>query len=589
MGSEKIQMSIYKLNDSSLLEDIVGELDKKGYKRQETNENIQKFKIKLFYNVYPPDVKWKSFFKQITKNDQDILKSKKSWTESFVLLLLNEDKNISYSIVGGLGYFAIQEFIDNDFGMDILSRLIKKNDKVIRATREQSVVGGILGEAKFFRNNYTLYENESFGKIYQELDTYLDKRALVEKFGFSTEEIKKGVVCIAKSSFKINKSLTLDGLLQIIRECENIIETEKPIDINNVVKLMKNKDGDLIVKLKKELYRQLWNRYQGAEEAFIFDICHKEFEKYLTASKYIVRKNYSKRNYFGSYEFRNLYNIDDIFKQMKEHTNPPTNEENFIKTLTSLQIFSFNEEEDVNPRTHGKIIDHILGDALLEGKRYFFIDKAWYQIKDNFIRGLNDCCKSFIKSNYGRNPNGLTSKWPVGDSENQYNQKYIGKKNTIVLDKITPENIELCDILKWDDENVYLYHVKKGFGNTMRDLCSQIIIAARRLKENILSTEPKAYIEGVYDELSNKIGSTTAYFDEAGKQTQHFTKEQFLSLFDKKNPIFVLAELDTSVGSRKLENTEQFRSNIAKFSLQELVKEMRALEGEFRIIQLEKE
>lgn len=589
MSSEKIQIGIYKIEDSSLIDDVVSELDKKGYKRQETKENIQEFKIILFYNMYPPDVKWKGFLKKITKKDQNILKSKKSWTESFVLILTNKNNNISYGIVGGLGYFAIQGFINNSFGIDVLSRLIKKSDKVIRSTKEQSVVGGILGEIKFFRNNYNLYENEGFGKIYQELDTYLDKEILIDKFRFSAQELKRGTVCVAKASFKINKSLTIEGLLRIIRECENIIETEAPIDINSVVKLLTKKDGNLISELKKELYKQLWERYKGTEESFIFDICHKEFEKYLTASRYIVRRNYSIKNYFGDYIFTNLYNIDDIFKQMQDQRYSPENEQDFIKIIESLHIYSFNEDEDVNPPTHGRLTDHILGDVLYKGKRYFLIDKTWYQIKDNFIRGLNKYCEDFVKNNYDSNNNGLKNKWKAGNSENQYNQKYIGDKNTIVLDRITPENIEPCDILKWDDKNLYFYHVKKGFGNTMRDLCSQILIATRRLKENILSTGPKTYIEGIYNELSDKIGSTTAYFDEAGKQTQHYSKKEFLKLFNQRKPIFILAVLDDRKRNRKLEDIEQFGSNIAKFSLQELVKDMRGLEIEFRIVQLEKE
>ncbi len=46
--------------------------------------------------------------------------------------------------------------------------------------------------------------------------------------------------------------------------------------------------------------------------------------------------------------------------------------------------------------------------------------------------------------------------------EGDYNLTYKGDIKTIVLDTLTPDGIEPCDILKYDDnDNVYLFHVKK--------------------------------------------------------------------------------------------------------------------------------
>lgn len=56
--------------------------------------------------------------------------------------------------------------------------------------------------------------------------------------------------------------------------------------------------------------------------------------------------------------------------------------------------------------------------------------------------------------------------------------------NTLVFDTVTPENIEACDILKWDDEFVYVIHVKKGFDTSMRDLAAQVSITAKRIRND---------------------------------------------------------------------------------------------------------
>jgi len=74
----------------------------------------------------------------------------------------------------------------------------------------------------------------------------------------------------------------------------------------------------------------------------------------------------------------------------------------------------------------------------------------------------------------------------------------------------------------------------------------------------------------------------------AGKQTEQYSEKEFLRLFDKEL-FFVLAVLDTASSKvRKISDINTFNSNIAKFSLRELVKEMKSLDINFKIAQLSK-
>jgi len=156
----------------------------------------------------------------------------------------------------------------------------------------------------------------------------------------------------------------------------------------------------------------------------------------------------------------------------------------------------------------------------------------------------------------------------------------------MVLDKITPENIELCDMLKWDNDNLYLIHVKSGFGNTMRDLCAQISISANRLVQDRKATPSKEFVKKVYQSLKNKNGGE-GYYGLAGAQTNNMMEDEFLELFDKQKH-FVLAILDTSTSERELQNIEEFNSNIAKFSLDVLTKEMAGIGQNLQIGQIKK-
>jgi len=178
------------------------------------------------------------------------------------------------------------------------------------------------------------------------------------------------------------------------------------------------------------------------------------------------------------------------------------------------------------------------------------------------------------------------NKWLANHTdENKYNASYIGQANTLVFDKITPANIEVCDIVKWDNNNIYLYHVKKGFDNSMRDLCNQVLISARKVVED--SKIKYEFIGQLYDKLANSNGNST-YIKNAKKQLNTITRQQFIDLFSERKIVFILAVMDTSrAGTRTLINhITDFDSNIAKFSLNELAKSMRNLDAAFQVLQL---
>jgi len=503
------------------------------------------------------------------------LSADKSYSEHFVLTLFHKEKGILYAVTGGLGYSPIQEFADNDFGIDVFSRLLKKEDKILKGTREKGFGGSVLGRTEYFRRQSNLHEIDSFGKIYQELKASLRKDILVDKMGLSIDQVKKDSVCIAKSSFRINKAITFPELLKVIEGCESILETEEPVPINDVERITAKQNKPLIDQLDAVLFDRLWERYLAAKNAWSFDLCDSNFEGYLTASKYIVRKGISKSNLF---EFEELINIDSLFEKILVWSKRPTTQEAFVKLVKSLKISSY---DDNNVRqTHRDLLSHLMGDvADNAGKKYFFIDKTWLRIKDTFIENLNQRCKNFIDAHAYNVP----ERWNYPhEQENDYNRKFIGRESCVVLDRVTPENIEPCDILQWDKETLYLIHVKASFGNMMRDLCSQVLISASRISQAV---SRKDFIEKIYNAMQSKIGAEDPYFEEVGRQSERLTKEEFIALFEKKL-VFVLAILDTGEKERRLSNITEFNSNIAKFSLQELTRNMRGLDVELRIAQI---
>ncbi len=596
---DKLEIAIYKVNpDCKILsqaEDkvlcISSHIISKNYIQQtlKTEKIDDNHQIKIFYRKTPSNPAWKEFLTSVVEENQNILKLNQGWNESFVMIIeSNKNCNI-YIAAGGLGYHAISEIIDEDFGVDILSRLIKPEDKILKSVKEKSVIGGILGTTKHFRKNLNFFENDGFGKIYQELKTSINKEILKSKFGFTDDDLKRETTCLAKASFKINRSITLEHLSIIISGCEYVLENPdnnpdlEPICINSVEKIIKKQKPQLIESLEKKLIEQLWSRYSNPEDGDDFGLCHRDFESYLTADKYIVTKG--KKNFFNEFEFKDedkLDNIDILFKQIKNFENSPQDIDQFSDLITSLAINSYSSENVNSAKTIDSIFKHIFGEITLNNEKYFFVDNNWYRIKNDFITKLNQHCQSFIVKH---SDNGLNKEWDYGNqNENSYNASYVDDSQTLVLDKITPNNIEPCDVLKWDDDCLYLYHVKAGFSNTMRDACSQVQIAASRILNDMNSD--KSYINEIYSELERTSGSTDPYFSKISKQVNSIDRETFISLFDKKL-VFVLAIVDTAKNPREFKlNIEAIDSNIAKFSLDELSKTMKGLDIELRVQQV---
>ena len=186
----------------------------------------------------------------------------------------------------------------------------------------------------------------------------------------------------------------------------------------------------------------------------------------------------------------------------------------------------------------------------------FYIDNHWYKVEDNFIDELNSNCHQLMV-NARLDKNVLPEIWKDAKDidEDEYNLQYLNKSNYIVLDKILSQNIELCDILYYDDNEIYLIHVKKGFNAKMRDLSNQIKISSQRLWND--AKAEKKYLKEIYKNYKN----STNY------QSNKISQEDFLGLFNRKVN-FVLAFTSTLSDYRPIyNNIENVKSNIAKFSI----------------------
>lgn len=589
--SDRIPVSVFQMDlnlfgeDSfgDIVKSVVKDLNKNGanlVKETLNDEDFGPHQVEVYsiFKKYPP--RWRGFLEPILNNHSQ-LSTCENITYSYVCFI--GIKNYIFAVAGGYGSTAIARFTKSNFGLDILVRLFKKDSKVIKAIQDRGLTGSILGQTKFYRGDQRFSDENQFGKIFQEIKADLSKQILTRIFGFAEGELTRKVSgCLAKSSFEIKKAVDFKTLLKLIDRFVHILDN-MPVKftLNKVEMISKRnpRNHKLLEELDEWVADQLFTAYKKGVSADI-DICHKDFENYLTASCFQIPLDGGE-----VIEFTDLFSLDDLIVELKlKKCFLEGGVEDFKHSLLLRNVYSV--DHDGNELTKGTIMAHIQGEFSYLENSYFLVDGEWYKILPAFIKELNDECTTVLQNTWEDKL--IKEPFVIKKRESEFNLKFIGKKGHLVFDTITPQNIEACDIMIYDNVDVHLIHVKKGFNNSIRNLTSQINIAAKRIREDYRTGFE--YLEKI--ELQAKNGRTSPKNDLRQIAGQAFPKGGLSTIFQNKkapNIIFCLAFVDEAGEERSLLNQlSKFKSNIAKFSLMEVHREIISMGFGFKIIQLKK-
>lgn len=558
------------------------------YREQKLRNNVQidvkGLKTKVAYRPSLPEpTTWRNFFLEVLKSDSEMLMSKKQ-EESFMVYIYNET-NI-YSITGGYAFHRIESYLDSLFGIKILSGLIDRNAKKIKGVSERNVSKSIMATTKMFRVDYSISEDEDFGKIYKEIIAQLDSKILEEKLGFKKDEIKK-VQCIARTYFKIAKSIDIEKVYEIIDKIDKIMSQDIN-DLNkvNILNSRNNKDKYIIEDLEQILIDKLYKDYLD-EEKFYYDICDNDYQSFLLAGNYCLKYNniYEKLESFDKEDV-----IDAIANISKEKRIDITEKSNFKKLIKNLRIVSF-EEIIENESTNSKFLRSISSEIEKDGCKYFIMEGTWFKITEDYVSELNDKLalniQNKINSTLIKN---IWSKKTVIDKKTKeskqvyitetefMNQNFLDVKDVIIAHTKLIDNIEFADLIKFDENNkkIYLIHIKRGFDASVRDLSYQMIFSCNILQNaRILGNYSK--LEDLYDKLEEN-------------QKAKIEKQKFINLFKENEIIYVFTFDDETKTKRDIKsNIRAFESNIAKGVVLDLIKFYNVENIKFEIVQLENE
>lgn len=505
---------------------------------------------------------WVNFFPTDFTKDTDFNQ------QTISLIFFIEFENQLYCIIGGNAFRFIQPYIEDDFGINIYSRILDPENDELLSIRTRNITGKIAANSNYYKTNFKLIDHIKFGSIPTEISL---KLSTIENNYFSFLKKNTGNVQInVSNSIKFRKIIDFNDLIEIVKELKYIEELDKKDYLSTYEKIV---DSDLIENtLKENLVNTIFNDINNTLRSainpinkFHFEFCHpSKLEEFYEADYFeLIELNEEKRqSVFKKTNDRNKIYYEVISRAINRFgTNITLDIFKYYLFGVRIRSYKIGVRKNI---TSGMFLHHFNTEFTFNDKPIFLLDNNWYFLQDSFLNDLNKNCERILK-NYKAPSSILSKKWKLSiqNTEKKYNLLYKDLKNYLVLDTIAISGIELCDILKYDSKNLYLIHVKRGFDSSMRELYNQIILSARRVEESKSSKE-KEYLKKCFNALIKK---------KQGNSIDTF--EKFVSLFNL-NIKYVMA-FSNSKSNNDIENEiVKVKSSIAKFSVIQSSSEMRS-------------
>jgi uncharacterized protein (TIGR04141 family) len=545
-------------------------------------ENFEKEGITYFLYLHSvPDKtsEWASFLPEQLKSNTEMFKQTK-----LSLILFVETEHDIYAVVGGNAYPIIVGVIDHEFGLDIYDRIISIENDEAFSTKSRRIIGQQIGVSEQFRDKYKMINYLQFGKIPKELNIKLDKKTSDEHFDFLLQKPGDRLNISVGKAFRVNKQVSFDVLDQIIRELL-VIKGIAPQEL--LSSYIQVRDKVVIDDLQKQLVNRIYNYIpvlQGTaknmDAHFEYDFCSpNNIEAFYEAETYQLKEKGKEDKHEI---FATLHDKDEIVKVvvLRGYELHGNSEASFLFYLRGVRVHCYTGTKNT---TSSGFLFHFNAEFNISREPVFLIDTKWYKLKDAFCKSLASQTSAVLKST--KLQNGILNiPWQKKTNstslldEGEYNEAYDGRIDYFVMDTITPDGIELCDIIYRNGEELMLIHIKHSFTARVRELTNQILISGRRVSEAI-ATKNRAYFKKVYNSILSK-----------GRSVNSLSESEFADMFFESRITYVFAtasqfEDDASIS----ENLSRYTSNIAKFSLTTCSSEVRTLYGDFKTCQIARE
>lgn len=521
-----IKISSYSELENNILDVIKRSILKKR-KNEIVNFTNNGFKGLVFKTYHYPT--WYGMIENIIEEDIDLSNTHISYILSYL-----KDDNI-FLLTGGLGSNYISEYTQKNYGLYLLPKIMKENSPAIKSVLENRMSGNRLSSKHSNRNVTTINIENDMSSIFRELSLEIDKE-MIELLGIEVDENKKikNLNLIAKDSFVIRKSISIENLIVVLSKLIDIEKNDDNFSLGYFIDAKKN--GYSYKKLNELFIQYLMN---GISENFI--LVGDEYSEYCFGGNlYVVQDNEQNTIYQSDIPIT----INDLYKNCLPEPITKTS----IERLLKYSLVVYNDKEIILYPT--KIKQCIQGYIENENRQPFFLfNDKWLMFDNNFIDNLD---REF-KNNYAqmikidKKLRNILSNDDTSLTEDAYNKTFKESTEIILAHTVLSNNVELADLIYFDEENLYLIHNKLKFqGNGARDVLNQILTSAEFINHYLM--EKKSLLEKYYEDILEKYPNN---------KIKDISKDEFIDLFSKTNVYYVAGFMNNL--------SESTDSNYAKY------------------------
>jgi uncharacterized protein (TIGR04141 family) len=432
-----------------------------------------------------------------------------------------------FAIIGGYGYHVIRDFVDHSFSIKIIERTFDETSPVFKNIRERGMVGNVIGSSKIYRNTINIATESDVGKMIEKAVTTFDKGKL-EDFGLCS---KKGCTCFAGSGFKLSTSITFEETKELCDRLNKRLDDDPIMTMTFLEEVRKKQE---IKELNEQLYERIRDLASGKDVEFDFYFTSRDIYEFVVSDSIEIK--FGGKTIVGDLMPTNTGKEVIMSEGVKGCLNKLKNVEEVGLILSKLKVYFTvnNEEESIS---QGSLIEHLHGElkAKIDGnmgeRLYFYLNGKWYYINEDLVETVNNYVEKYVYYTGKHwlkkfNEQKLRRSYKKKNKENQreylekeYNESHEDCSGVIVADCVFydgKEKVELCDLMKIDDENgdVELVQVKISFGAEITKACEQIIASASVLQRwrNKASDSTKKSIEEYHNKIieSYQRGSSSA-------------------------------------------------------------------------------
>lgn len=518
-------------------------------------------KEKFYLKVFLPD--------ELTENQNfDIIEF------SFVLFI--KYKSEIYCVISGSGINVIKKYLHPTFGIEIYQRIANPTNDNIIELYIRSIANNISSKKETFNLNQTISETLEYSDIPTKIK--LKVRNELKKKEFKKYNLDKNLAIMEVGSFfYLRKKIDFEELKELIIDLHKIYTKNTPKQLTlfnkvNETDLLKKLDDKLLDLITDDI--QLHNDPSRVRQTLndIIEVVHpSKLERFYECEKFVIRYKFSR----GKKDLEILDRSDLYFNATKyifDTIDSITDRYAIKQNIFKLNITGYVNNKEA---TYGSFFSHVTAEMDHETSKYFKIDGHWYILENEFLNIMNDDAKAYY-SKYVLNKNILIN-WKDGEDEDTYNRSYHELDQYYVLDKVIKENIELCDILTINNNIAYFIHVKNGFNTKMRDLYIQVILSAKRLSNDLKNTKGISYLKKTLEEYNKRNSDKKIDIDDFLEKIK--SKELTIN--------FVMAFKNNHYKKDNiLDRIDKCNSNIAKYSLVQVVKEMQAFNFGINLIDI---